>query len=90
MIPRRVRCFARHGRMELRSVLGRETDYELQETDSGFWVPKTIRRVNLFDSTIWETRISDVKVNMAMPPEAFQVIFPPWASITDSRKQVPE
>lgn len=66
------------------------TYYELQEVDGGFWVPKTISKVSLFDKTISQCRISDVKVNMAMPIEAFQLIFPPWASVTDSRKQLPE
>ncbi len=63
-------------------------DYELQEVD-GFWVPKTITRVNLFDKTIWQSRISDVKLNIATPHQAFELVFPPWSSVTDSRKQLP-
>ena len=63
-------------------------DYEIQKAD-GFWVPKTITRVNLFDKTIFQTRISDVKVNIATPHQAFELVFPPWTSVTDSRKQLP-
>ncbi len=59
-------------------------DYELQEVD-GYWFPRTIRRVNLFDKTIDQITISDVKVNMATPPGSFELDFPPWASVTDSR-----
>ncbi len=61
-------------------------DYELQEVD-GFWVPRTISKVLLFDHLIWQTRISDVQLNMAIPPQAFELVFPPWASVTDSREQ---
>jgi hypothetical protein len=35
-------------------------------------------------------RRGHVKVDLASPPEVFQQIFPPWASVTKSRKPLPE
>jgi hypothetical protein len=57
--------------------------YELQEVDGGFWVPKKISTINLFNKTIWQTEFSNVRVNAAAHPAAFTLTFPPGISVTD-------
>ncbi len=55
---------------------------DLQKVD-GFWVPKSVRRINTIDKSISEIHYSKAQVNHAVEDAVFRFDFPRGAVITD-------
>jgi hypothetical protein len=77
-------------RWNLGAVAGSEIEcarleVELQQTTEETWMPKCIRRVLAFETpaTMTQTTIDAVEVNPPTDADAFRVVFPKGARVTD-------